>query len=143
MRKTYALALVPFALSMLGAQDCVFDQIGKPVPGTPGAQPAKPFCYTDPPQGCAAYCQDVDTQDFTPQCANVEAGPREAAFQTFMEDKLNMLLAQGTHVCDGTNSGDGVTSGARATPCMFGFSPVEWPNQDHTVCMPPPPDCPW
>ncbi len=144
MGRIHGLALVPFAWTMIGADKCTgwgwTSGNGQPSPWDP---PAMPYCYTDPPQGCSAYCADVDDVELTSACSNVDAGPRTDDFEATIRAIVNMLTMAGTQICDGTNSGDGVTSGVRTNPCQVGIQPVEWPNQDHSVCMSPPPGCPW
>lgn len=135
MRKTYALVLVPFALSMLGADDCALTQIGQPVP-PPKTIPTKPYCYTDPPLGCAAICTAVDMPGLTAACSNVDAGPRTAQFEADVNTYLADLAAHGATACPAENLG------ATVTPCADGIQPVEWPNQDHAECTTPPPGCP-
>jgi len=133
-RPTISLAILLF-LSAIGADDCVLTQIGKPVPPPPSPS-SKPFCTTDPPLGCTAVCTDVDVLDFNPACHKVEAGPREMAFEQTLNAKVDALLQQDQHVCNPS------TINVTITPCQAGFTPVEWPNQDHEVCMTAPPGCP-
>ncbi len=43
--------------------------------GTQSSQDlAKPFCYTDPPVRCIAFCVGVDEYAFTPMCDELGAG---------------------------------------------------------------------
>lgn len=136
MKRTYALAIVPFAWTMIGAKDCdPWAGWSNPPPAST-APPAKPFCYTDPPLGCAAQCAAVDSLAFTDACSNVEAGPREQQFEKLLTDKVSALLIQDQHVCNPS------TIGVTITPCQAGITPVEWPNQDHEVCTPAPAGCP-
>jgi hypothetical protein len=136
MKKTYALAVVCFSWTMIGAKDCnPWAGWSNPPPAS-STSPSKPFCYTHPPLGCAAICKDVDLAGWTAPCSNVEAGPLTADF----EDKMNAILAvaamKGIQICTADKIG------FTTTPCQVGITPVEWPNQDHTVCASAPPGCP-
>lgn len=135
MKRTRALAIVPFAWTMIGADDCALTQIGQPVPQS-STTPTKPFCFTDPPLGCAAICSDVDVVDWTGACSNVEAGPRTAQFKMDIDNAVSSASAKGVQLCTALNIG------AAVTPCMDGITPAEWPNQDHEVCTPSPLGCP-
>jgi hypothetical protein len=139
MKTTYALAVVLFAWTMIGADGggCALTQIGQPVPPSAQPTPALPYCYTDPPRGCAVVCMDVGTPTFAPQCANVEAGPRTQSFEDQVDNGLATALDQGVEICPADKLG------MELTPCALGITPVEWPNQDHESCTPPPPGCPW
>ena len=77
-----ALALVLFASTMIGAQDCVFDQIGKPVP----PPPTKPYCMTDPPYFCVGICNAPmvgATWVFSDPCTQIssDAAAKTSAFK--------------------------------------------------------------
>jgi hypothetical protein len=136
MDRKRALAIVPFAWLMIGAKDCDPWAGWSNPPPTQTPSPSKPFCYTDPPLGCAAVCTGEDNVTFTPACSNVESGPLELDFQNLIMAKVNMYLMQDQHVCNPS------TIGVTITPCQAGITPVEWPNQDHEVCTPAPPGCP-
>ncbi|AUX32331.1 MULTISPECIES: hypothetical protein [Sorangium] len=95
----------------------------------------KPFCYTDPPAKCVAFCIAVDQIAFTPMCEGPDA---DELTILFMEEAINGaedLEAQGIQVCPAPDSKHWVT------PCDVGIIPQEWPNQDHAVCQPAPPGC--
>ncbi|AUX42416.1 uncharacterized protein SOCE26_038480 [Sorangium cellulosum] len=95
----------------------------------------KPFCYTDPPAKCVAFCIDVDSVAFTPMCDSVEAGELTNLFKEEVIIGAAELEAQGIQVCPAPDSKHWVT------PCDVGIPPVEHPNQDHNYCQPPPPGC--
>ena len=126
-RFVLAFAMIFFVLG-IGAKDC----------GPSGSPPAstKPFYYTDPPLGCAAYCSDVDEVSFTPACRNIEASDRELEFELQVMDGVQHLYAQGIQVCPQADPTSFVT------PCAMGIFPVEHPNQDHEYCQTPPLNCP-
>jgi hypothetical protein len=134
MRKIHAIALVLFALTMIGAQDCWSTA---PVGSTNGnSTDGKLFCYTDPPLGCAVICAAIDNPVFTGSCSNVEAGPRTKMFVDDVQAIYDTAAAQGIPVCPAEKIGMAVTS------CADGITPVEWPGQDHQVCTPAPAGCP-
>ena len=132
-RALSSFALILFACLMIGADDCALTQIGQPVPPT---TPAKPYCLTDPPVGCAAVCAGVGVPALTDACSNIEAGPRTMQFKNDVQIYLDDVAANGGTPCPTENLG------AAVTPCMDGIQPVEWPNQDHAECTTPPPGCP-
>jgi hypothetical protein len=134
MKRTWGLGILPFAWSMIGA-DGGGCNLGTGY-AMPAAPPSEPYCYTDPPLGCAAVCTDVDVVGWTSPCSNVEAGPRTDAFEAQVQSLLNAANAQSVSVCTADNLG------ATLTPCMVGITPVEWPNQDPTACSTPPSGCP-
>jgi hypothetical protein len=136
MNRTSALAIVPFAWMMIGAKDCDPWADWEKPPPAPMPSSTKPFCYTDPPLGCAAICKDVDLMSWTGPCSNIEAGPQTDLFEKKIEAAVNMAADQGIQLCTASNIGSALT------PCMAGITPVEWPNQDHEVCTPAPPGCP-
>jgi hypothetical protein len=99
--------------------------------------PSKPFCLVDPPVNCVAFCFDVDSIAFTPQCDNIEASVRTALFKDkVLTDAANKLVYEGIHVCTKPDSKNWVT------PCQVGITQQEHLNQDHEVCQPVPPGCP-
>ena len=137
MKKMSSRAVVlcgmAFFASSIGAKDCA------PVGGggsAPPPAPQKPFCLTDPPLGCAAFCGDVGLVSFTPQCSNIEASDLEIKFEITVMNSVKQAEAQGAQVCAQANATTFVT------PCSIGIFPVEHPNQDHEVCTPPPLNCP-
>jgi hypothetical protein len=137
MNRTHALALMLFGCMTIGADGSCNPWAGWTNPPPPSTTPpSKPYCYTDPPLGCAAICQDVDTLNFTDACNNIEAGSLTAKFVKDIDAAFNNALNMGTHLCTSSNIG------ATFTPCMAGITPAEWPGQDHTVCMTAPPGCP-
>jgi hypothetical protein len=71
----------------------------------------------------------------TNQCGDIGAGPLTAKFQDDVQMAVDMAAAAGKQLC----TGDNLTG--RITPCLDGIVPVEWPNQDHSVCMPIPANC--
>lgn len=135
MRKIHVVALALFAWTMIGAQSC-FDDYGNmwsnknPVPTT-----SRPFCLTDPPYACAVVCLGPDLPGFTDGCADVPAGPLTSQFEDTVELLANMAAAADKQICPPDNLQ------GRLTPCSVGIAPVEWPNQDHSVCMSAPPSC--
>jgi hypothetical protein len=129
-------ALVLLAFSMIGAKGCDMCDIPWPSYNAPSTSPpetttpALPWCYTDPPLGCQAVCLGVGDAMLM-YCDDPGAGPLEMQFQMDI-DGVNDLPG------GGCNQG-GV--GLAITPCTDGIMPVELPNQDHSVCTPPPPGC--
>ena len=80
-----------------------------------------------------ALCPMVDSVmvTFTEACDMIEAGPRTDEFEQKIVAAAMLLAMQG-QVCDPE---------VMVTPCNLSIPPVEWPNQDHNVCMPTPPVC--
>ena len=131
-RVVAAVAAMAFFISGIGANNCVGTSNGT----SNGTSPyGKPFCFTDPPIGCAAYCKDVGTVAFTDRCSAVDAGDRELAFEVALMQQVDAAIAQGYEVCPKADNTSYVT------PCALGIPPVEHPNQDHEVCQTPPLDC--
>ncbi|WP_438018107.1 hypothetical protein WMF18_03060 [Sorangium sp. So ce315] len=119
-----------FALCSLGAKEC-----------TPGSSQfdqdsGLPFCHTDPPVFCAAYCSGVRQVAFTSACSDVGADKLEILFELKVMEGVRQLEAQGTQVCPAADPTSFVT------PCSVDIIPQEWPNQDHGSCQPVPPGCP-
>lgn len=100
-------------------------------PMVPPSPPSKPCCFTDPPPGCMALCSTTGEVSFTDSCNGVAAGPWTDAFEQKIDAAEAFLEMQG-QVCD---------PAVMVTPCNLNILPVEWPNQDHNVCMPTPPAC--
>lgn len=133
MRKIRALALFPFALTMIGADDC------NPWSGAPpnaGAASGKPFCNFDPPVGCRAFCIAVDTPAFTGQCGDVGANTLTKAFQDQVSAAIQQAEAMGAPVCPEEKVG-----GAGITPCALGIAPQPNPPEDQSICQNPLPGC--
>ena len=133
-RISFVGAVTFFVLS-IGAKDCIDfgGSVGTSAP--PPSPPPKPFCLTDPPLGCAAFCSAVGMVSVTPQCHNIEASTREFDFETIVANKVIELEGQGIQVCPEA------TPTSVITPCAVGVFPVEHPNQDHEFCQTPPLDC--
>jgi hypothetical protein len=136
MKRTWGLRILPFAWAMIGADGGGCDPWAGWSNPPPAAPPSEPYCYTDPPLGCAAVCMDVDVVGWTAPCSNVEAGPQTDAFEAKVQSLLDSANAQSVAVCTADNLG------ATLTPCMVGINPAEWPNQDHATCTTPPAGCP-
>lgn len=124
--------VITFFVLSIGAKDC--GNLGGNVAPPPASQ--KPFCMTDPPLGCAAFCEDVNVVTFTPPCKNIEASTLELDFELTVMNNVQQAETQGVQVCPQAN----VT--VFLTPCALGIFPVEHPNQDHEVCATPPLNCP-
>jgi hypothetical protein len=124
-------------LSTIGADNCgVYWPSGNGGAAPPPA-PTKPWCMTDPPRGCRATCAFLDKPDFTAACDDVSAGPLTEKFEADAMARVDAFIASGGEPC---NQAD-LDSGATVTPCQLGIMPVEWPDQDHDVCISPPPGC--
>jgi hypothetical protein len=107
-------------------------------PMTP-VPPDKPCCLTDPPEGCRAYCAAVGDLEFSAECGSIAAGARTLDFQDKVSKEVTNLLAQGAPLCpDSLVDGmmQNLVVGDSVTPCALNLPPVEWPAQDHSVCMP-------
>jgi hypothetical protein len=130
-RPTIALAVLLFTAG-IGADNCGVYWPSASTAPPPPPQSTKPCCYTDPPAGCAAVCKDLGDISFTDACVSVAAGPATVDFQTKVDQASAMLPMP---PCDEASLGKTIT------PCQIGIMPAEWPNQDHDVCMPPPPGC--
>ncbi|WP_437479419.1 hypothetical protein WME75_33490 [Sorangium sp. So ce1014] len=126
---SHAVVLV-FALCSIGAKKCA------PSSGQPSQSPNNPFCYMDPPVGCAAYCKAKDTVEFTPACSHVSAGDRELLFELTVMNRVSEEYAQGNQLCPEADLSFFLT------PCHIDIVPQEWPNQDHEFCQSVPPGCP-
>jgi hypothetical protein len=130
MKTLPRLLVLVMALCSIGA-----DQ--KACTGAPvGLSKTTIYCYTDPPVGCAAYCQAVHTLGFTYACGGPAADALEQQFRDYVIAFLDEQDAQGVEVCPQDDLYKYVT------PCDVGIIPVEWPGQDHAVCTPAPPGCP-
>ncbi|WP_437326164.1 hypothetical protein [Sorangium sp. So ce381] len=127
---SHTLLVLVFALCSIGAKKCT-SQSGESLPPSD-----KPFCYTDPPIGCAAYCQDVGVVAFTPACSHISAGDRELLFEFTVINRATAEQLNGNQVCPQTDLSFFLT------PCHLDIIPQEWPNQDHEYCQPVPPGCP-
>jgi hypothetical protein len=127
--RLWLVALTIFALLTIGANDCALEMIGKPVPSA--VMPALPCCYTDPPQGCVAVCLAVGPISFV----GCNGPASDALAKQFAMDVNTAQATLPGDACDEGSIGRGIT------PCQDGIAPVELPNQDHTVCMSPPPGC--
>src|SRR5262249_1476426 len=137
MRKVQVLVMVLLSWFLMGAKvDCGNIPWVPSSPTTGTLMPAKPFCYTDPPLVCAVYCAGVHQPSFTDPCGNVEAGPRTQKFEDDMQAGFLSLMVAGREICPDS------LFGGTITPCQDGIPSVEWPNQDHEFCTPPPAGCP-
>jgi hypothetical protein len=96
----------------------------------------KPWCHTDPPIFCAAYCADYDYVLFNDRCYDLGADLVTADFMEYVDALYKERVELGEHLCTGYDPYNYVT------PCQVGFIPQEWPNQDHETCEPVPPGCP-
>ena len=96
----------------------------------------KPWCHTDPPIFCAAYCSGYDNVTFRDECRNIGADNLEIAFELKVMALFQENLDQGTHLCTQYDPSNFVT------PCQVGIIPQEHPNQDREYCEPIPPGCP-
>lgn len=136
MSRTRALAVVLFAWIALGADGCdPWARWSNPPPAQ-APSPAKPFCNADPPVGCAVVCAAVDDVEFTGACADIGASSRTQQFMADVQSAVDALHAKGQDACS-----DAQVGMASITPCQDGLAPLEWPNQDHDVCAPPPAGC--
>jgi hypothetical protein len=103
---------------------------------TQSNQNPKPWCHSDPPIFCAAYCADYDSVLFNKQCYEIGADILTLEFM----DRVDALYAErvelGEHLCTEYDPYNYVT------PCQVFITPQEWPDQDHDVCEPVPPGCP-
>ncbi|AUX44974.1 uncharacterized protein SOCE26_064440 [Sorangium cellulosum] len=126
----HTMLVLVFALCSIGAKKCT-PKSGESLPSS-----NKPFCYTDPPIGCAAYCQNVDTIAFTPACSDVSAGDKELLFELTVMNRATEEQLNGNQVCPQAELSFFLT------PCHLDIIPQEWPNQDYEYCQPVPPGCP-
>ncbi|WP_437594795.1 hypothetical protein [Sorangium sp. So ce1000] len=124
------IVVVAFALCSIGAKKCT------PSSGQSVQNSGLPFCYTDPPIFCAAYCSGVNQVTFTTACSDVGADKQEILFELKVMAGVRELEAEGTQVCPVADPSLFVT------PCSVDIIPQEWPNQDHESCQPVPPGCP-
>jgi hypothetical protein len=97
---------------------------------------SKPWCHSDPPIFCAAYCADHDLVLFNKQCFEIGADIRTLEFMDTVDALYAERVELGEHLCTGYDPYNYVT------PCQVFITPQEWPNQDHDVCEPVPPGCP-
>jgi hypothetical protein len=134
-RTIFVCAMIFFVLG-IGAKDCNLDWSGSSGGTSAPPPPTKPFCLTDPPIGCAAFCSDVGVLAFTSHCSDVDADMRALNFRKAVVNYLNAKMAEGYDVCPAAD-----VNNKFVPPCPLGFPPVEWPNQDHEVCQTPPLDC--
>ena len=96
----------------------------------------KPWCHTDPPIFCAAFCSGFDQVTFSERCWDLGADVLELEFEKRVMNLYNERLELGEHLCTQADPLNFVT------PCQVGVIPQEHPNQDHEVCEPVPPNCP-
>lgn len=114
------------ALASAPSSDCGFGSSAAPPP--PPA-PDIPYCYTDPPVGCGAFC-DADYQvSFSEACGNIEGGELTIQFEDLIQNLEAMATMEGKDVCTDANIG------ATISPCKVGIVPVERANQDHESCV--------
>ena len=135
MKRAGALAIVPFAWMMIGADDCALTQIGQPVP--PASN--KPFCLFDPPAGCKAFCTDVGAIGFTSQCDNVSASTLTVQFKNIVGNRVIQAVMAGQPFC--TQDGIDNNINTSVTPCQVGITPQPNPPESQDVCMNPLPGC--
>ena len=119
---------------MIGAQDCVFDQIGKPVPPPPPSS-SKPFCNFDPPVGCRAVCVDIGEAGFTPQCGDIGASTLTVQFRNAVGDYIQKSVIAGEPLCPPGSENLAIT------PCAIGITPQPNPPESQDFCMNPLPGC--
>jgi hypothetical protein len=100
--------------------------------------PGTNYCYTDPPAGCYAYCVNPGMVGFNAACYGPAQGPLEAEFENKVDTYVNGLPPNAPLCREMSSLGS-----YHATPCQFGITPQEFPNQDHSVCTPVPAGCPW
>ncbi|WP_441291863.1 hypothetical protein ACSRUE_16715 [Sorangium sp. KYC3313] len=124
-----AVVLV-FALCSIGGKECT------PGTGASSQNSGLPFCHSDPPIFCAAYCSGYDSVTFRDECSDIGADTLEILFELKVMSLYQEQLNQDIHLC---TQADPFTF---LTPCQIGIIPQEWPNQDHEVCQPVPPGCP-
>jgi hypothetical protein len=137
MRRACGLLIVPFAWMMLGADDCLqIGPIGQTAPPSAQSAPALPYCNADPPVGCAAVCVAVDDVELNSACSDIGANTRADQFAMDVQTAIDALHAKGLYACN-----DAQVGVASVTPCQDGLAPLEWPNQDHATCTPPPAGC--
>jgi hypothetical protein len=138
-RKIHTLLLVLFAWMAIGADNCDgWGWSAGPTKNTPAPTPtpALPWCYTDPPQGCAVVCTDP-TLPPAPNgcCSNPAADVLTMQFLMHVQNaEAQAESATGMTLCS-------LHPNAIVAPCNDGILPVEWPNQDHASCMPAPAGC--
>lgn len=90
---SHTILVLVFALCSIGAKKCTTQN------GESLSSSDKPFCYTDPPIGCAAYCQDVGVVAFTPACSHISAGDRELLFEFTVINRATAEQLDGNEVC--------------------------------------------
>lgn len=130
------VVVVAFGMGSLGAKPSGCYQSPPDQGPQPNQDSAKPFCYTDPPYKCIAFCVGVHKVGFTPMCNDVSASDLTIEFFDAVLDGAEDLEAEGYEVCPAPDPTKWVT------PCDVGIIPMENPpNQDHEVCQPVPPDC--
>ncbi len=115
----------------------VFDACGNanaPPPST--STSSLPWCYTDPPMGCAVLCTgDPTAAPVDNGCCNVAAADvRASQFLADVQNAEAQAEAMGDTLCE-------LHPNVVVTPCSDGLPPVLWPNQDPTTCMAPPAGC--
>jgi hypothetical protein len=78
----------------------------------------------------------MDDVELTNACSDIGASTREGQFAMDVQAAIDTLHAKGLFACN-----DAQVGLASVTPCQDGLPPLEWPNQDHDVCTPPPAGC--
>ena len=96
----------------------------------------KPWCHTDPPIFCAAYCGDYDVIVLNDRCFDLGMDVQVVEFAERVDALYQDRVDLGEHLCTGYDPYNYVT------PCQVFITPQEHPNQDHEVCEPVPPGCP-
>jgi hypothetical protein len=131
------VGVLVFALCSIGAKSEGCKPSGSTSNTTQSNQSTpKPWCHTDPPIFCAAYCGDYDLVVFNDRCYDIGADIWVAEFENRVDALYQERADQGEHLCTGYDPYNYVT------PCQVFITPQEWPNQDHEVCEPVPPGCP-
>lgn len=132
------IVVAAFALCSLGAKSEGCKPSGTSNQSTPSKQnaPQKPWCHTDPPIFCAAYCGGYDDVILNERCFDLGMDILVVEFADRVDALYQERLDLGEHLCTGYDPYNYVT------PCQVFIIPVEHPNQDHEACEPVPPGCP-
>ena len=134
------IVVLVFALCSLGADSSSSGcktkgtYSNKSTQSTP--KPIKPWCHTDPPIFCVAYCGGYDSIMLNERCFDIGMDVQVIEFAEKVDALYQERLDLGEHLCTEYDPFNFVT------PCQVFIIPKEWPNQDHEVCEPVPPGCP-
>lgn len=135
--KPHAIALLLFACTAIGANDCALTEIGKSAPPPPPT--TKPFCQFDPPVGCRAICTGVGAIGFTGACDDISAGPLTEQFRNAIQTRILQAMLAGQTFC--TQDDIDTSTNISVTPCLVGITPQPNPPESQDVCMNPLPGC--